>query len=337
MSRFNTIKMRLRVALLAGLGMIAAAQLSAQDVESLTTPAAPDPNIFNHLDVGVTLGSTGIGIDLSTHLTDRFRIRAGVDYTPHIEVPMSFSLQSYTADGGVNVGNFDKLQGYMKSLTGIDVDDKVEMNGTPTMTNAKLLVDYFPWASKGWRVTAGFYVGSRKIAKAVNTMGEMPSLLAVNIYNNFYDRIMDDAIYDEPIYSGANGDVYLDPFMIDEMREKFQNTGRMGIHVGDFKDGKPYMMQPDSDGTVSARAFVNSFKPYLGLGYTSNLDPSHRFKLDVDCGVMMWGGSPKLIAHDGTVITDLENIKGKPGDYVDIMNTFSVYPVLSVRFSCRLF
>ena len=66
-------------------------------------------------------------------------------------------------------------------------------------------------------------------------------------------------------------------------------------------------------------------------------DRSKRFTLDVDCGMMIWGGSPSLVTHDGTNLTkDVVNIKGKPGDYVDLMTTFKVYPVVSVRFAYKL-
>ena len=291
-------------------------------------------NVFNHLEGGVGIGSTGIGLNLATSLTDHMRIRAGVDFTPHFAVPMSFSLQSYTDAGGVNTSNFDKLQRYMKKLTGYEVDDRVELDGKPTMTNFKLLFDVYPWADKGWRVTAGFYLGSRRVAKAINTMGEMPSLLAVNIYNHFYDFIMSDDAIDKPIF----GDTYLDPFMVDELRDDLEGEGYMGIHIGDYKDGRPYMMQPDYDGMVKVNAFVNRFKPYAGLGYTGEVGKDRRWKLDVDCGVMMWGGTPSLMTHDGVNLSkDVINIKGKPGDYVDVMKTFKVYPVISFSVSYRFF
>ena len=315
---------------------VQAATMTAQTAASAGQPQVinADRNIFSHLEVGVGVGTTGIGIDLATHITDHLRVRAGVDFTPHIKVPMSFSLQSYTDEGGVNAGNFEKMQSYMKKLTGIDVDDRVDLDGVPTMTSFKLLFDVYPWVDRGWRFTAGFYAGGRRAAKALNTMGEMPSLLAVNIYNNFYDYIMSDDAIDKPIF----GNTYLDPFMVDEIREDLEGQGYMGIHVGDYKDGRPYMMQPDKDGMVKVSAFVNRFKPYVGLGYTGDLGKTKRWKLDVDCGMMMWGGTPSLIVHDGVNLSkDIVNIKGKPDDYVDMMKAFKVYPVVSVSVSYRIF
>lgn len=313
--------------------LTAAFMLSLHAVQAQKTTLNNQP--FRDFNVGVSLGTTGVGVDASIHITDYVRARAGFDVIPHFNVPMSFSLQSYTDGVGVNADNFDKLQKYMYNLTKVEVDDMVEMDGTPTMTNFKLLFDVYPWKSKGWRATVGFYAGSRKVAKAVNTMSEMPSLIAVQIYNKYYEHIMSDEAMDEPFF----GDIYLDPYLVEDLRQKLEAQGQMGIHVGDFKDGTPYMMQPDKNSMVKTSAFVNSFKPYVGLGYTGDLlSENQRWKIDVDCGVMIWGGSPKLITHDGTDLThDVTNIKGKPGDYVDLMKSFKVYPVVSVRFAYTLF
>lgn len=321
-------------------GALAAAIMSliaitgrAQNAEA-TESTWRNRNYLSHLEAGVGVGTNGIGINVATNVTDYVRVRAGFDFTPHIAVPMSFSLQSYTDGGGVNANNFDKLQNYMRKLTGIEVDDQVDMDGKPTMTNFKLLVDVYPLRDKRWRVTAGFYWGACRVAKAINTMGEMPSLLAVNIYNNFYDYIMSDDAIDKPIFGGT----YLDPFMVDDLREDLADDGYMGIHVGDYKDGRPYMMQPDSDGMVKVNAFVNSFKPYVGLGYTGEFGAEKKWKLDVDCGMMMWGGTPSLYTHDGTNLSkEVINIKGKPGDYVKLMKGFKVYPIVSVSISYKFF
>lgn len=298
--------------------------------------ASGNHNIFRHFDLGVQAGTTGIGIDLSTHITDHVRLRVGGDFMPHISVPMSFSLSSYHG-GVVTAGNFGKMKDMMYQLTGTDVDDKVEMEGVPVMNNFKFLIDIYPWSDKGWRVTAGFYSGPRRVARAINTIDEMPSLLAVNMYNRFYDYIMDDDVYDKPLYTYTDGEKFLiDPYLIDDLRERMGGEGYMGIHVGDFKDGTPYMMHPDRDGKVKVSAFAKKVKPYAGLGYTGNI--GDRMKLDVDCGAMMWGGSPTLVTHDGTDLThDVVNIQGKPGDYVKLMSKFKVYPVLNIRLSWRIF
>lgn len=291
------------------------------------------PVLFRNLDLGVSVGTTGVGINLSTGITKNIRMRAGFDYMPRFTVPLSFSLQSYT-DGGVHSGNFETMQKYMKRLTGIDVDDRVEMDGKPLMYNFRLIFDVYPWADKGWRFSAGMYIGSKKVAKALNTMGEMPSLLAVNIYNHFYDYFMETDFYETPIY----GDYYLDPFLVEDVRADLSENGHMGIHIGDFKDGRPYMMQPDKDGMVKASAYANAFRPYVGLGYTGPLTKNKRLNFDVDCGMMMWGGSPSIITHDGVDLTsDVVNIKGKPGDYVDFFKGVKVYPVLTFTLSYRLF
>jgi hypothetical protein len=52
---------------------------------------------------------------------------------------------------------------------------------------------------------------------------------------------------------------------------------------------------------------------------------------------MFWG-KPDLYTHDGTNLTkDVENIKGKVGDYVDLIGGLKVYPSISVRFTKTLF
>jgi hypothetical protein len=52
---------------------------------------------------------------------------------------------------------------------------------------------------------------------------------------------------------------------------------------------------------------------------------------------MFWG-KPDLYTHDGTNLTkDVEGIKGKVGDYVDLIGGLTVYPSISVRFTKTIF
>lgn len=291
-------------------------------------------NVFNHLDLGLTLGSTGIGIDLATPITDYLQLRTGVSYLSGLSVPFSFGLTGYSG-GVVTNSNFDRVSSFMRDLTGYEMDDDVRVSGKPKMFNYKLMVDVFPFrGNRHWHFTAGFYVGPEKIANAVNVMEEMPTLLTMNIYNRLYNYFTETDFIDTPLYD----DIYLDPDVADELKDTFSRYGRMGIHVGNFKDGKPYMMEPDKEGTVKVNAFVNRFRPYVGFGYGGAATKDGRLRVSFDAGVMMWGGSPRLITNDGTDLTrDVSDIGGDVGRTVDLIKTFKVYPVLNFRISYRLF
>ena len=315
--------------------------VSAQEMKNVSE----DCGVFRHLDASVSLGTTGIGIDVSSPIGNYVNLRAGFDYMPHFHHNMTF---------GVQVGDnpkesdykFGRLSGLLEGMTGYKIDNKIDMIGEPAYYNFKFLVDVFPLKNnKKWHITAGFYLGPSKIAKAYNTTEDMPSLMAVGIYNNMYDKILAG----EPL---INTDAIKDVFLPYEVEEAFLYYGRMGVHVGDYArdiydsngqllhaKGDPYLMVPDENGMAKASVKVNSFKPYLGIGYGGRLlKNSDKYHIAVDCGVLFWGGTPSIITHDGTdMANDLENITGKVGDYVDLLKAFKVFPVLNVRFTKSLF
>ena len=298
-----------------------------------------DPCILNHLDVGISVGSTGAGLDLALPLTEFGRVRVGVDWLPKISVPMSFNLDTYS--DGMPTGNFNNVASMLYDMTGIEIDETVHMKGKASMWNFKLLIDFFPIPkNKHWYITAGFYAGTSMIAKAINAGDEKPTLVGLNIYNRAYEYFTNlESIYDVPL-GGGN---YMDPDKVEELQEKFNRYGRMGIHIGDFKDGKPYIMDPAPDGSLVAKAFVNHFKPYLGIGYTTDIDKKKRWHFGLDLGALFWGGAPDVINHDynsGKNVNftkDLTNIKGKVGDYMKVVKALPVYPMVNIRFSYSIF
>ena len=121
-------------------------------------------NILQHLDVSITLGTTGVGFDLASPIGDYLQVRAGYAFMPRFHHNMSFGVQvGETYDDAV----FNRLAFMMESFTGYRVDNKIEMIGEPTFNNAKLLVDVFPFKNnKHWHFTAGVYWGPSKIAEA---------------------------------------------------------------------------------------------------------------------------------------------------------------------------
>lgn len=285
---------------------------------------------FNHLDLGVTVGTTGIGLELGSHINDMFRVRAGFSYIPQIEVKMNFGIEGKRKDDTGNwiTTKFDSMADRFKDITGLEINDNIDMVGKPNFYNGNLLIDFFPIKNNAFHVTAGFYYGSSKVAKTCNAIEDMASLLGVSMYNNMYQKIEAG----EPLY----GDVYLDP----ELEDRFKNIGEMGIHLGDNKKtGDPYMMKPDENSMVKANVFVNSFKPYLGVGYGGKIAKNNdNIRIEVDCGAMFWGGTPKIVTHDGTNLSkDINNIRGKVGDYVSFIKTLKVYPVVNLKVSFRVF
>lgn len=321
---------------------------------------------FQHLDVGVNLGTTGIGVDVSMPVHDIVCLRTGFNYMPRVEVPMTFGIQ-VGDDPATSDSKFAKMASVLQDLTGNPVSDHVDMIGKAKMWNWNFLVDVYPLKNnKHWRVTAGFFLGPSTIAESYNKTESMASLVAVGIYNNMYNKLHGKTkrelasvkLVDLSVLGPNYSDIYFDLDMLVKLQEGFDGAGRMGIHLGDFKnryvtdengeivkdeDGNPiklpYFMTPDDDDMVKADMKVNAFKPYIGVGYEGRLVKGNdRLTVAVDGGIMLWGGKPSLITHDGTdLIHDVEGITGKVGSYVDVMSKLSVYPTLSVRFAYTIF
>ena len=312
---------------------------------------------FKHLDFGVTMGSTGLGIDVSTPINKYVQVRTGFEIMPHFEKSLHFDIQSfgYNESGQLQSSQFDKMADMLEALTNYRATPSVEMVGKPTFWNYKLLVDVFPFRNKRWHITAGFHWGPSKIAEAVNALNDAPSLVAVNIYNKLYEK----AESGEAVYNGM------------ALSTDWLQYGRMGIHLGDYVDryvtttvveydeygdfvrsyedyvrdangnkiNEPYRMEPDNNCTVSATVKVNSFRPYLGFGYGGRLlKNDNRYHISFDAGLMFWGGTPAITTHDGVNLSkDVTNIGGKVGDYVDLISGVKVYPVINLRITRKLF
>ena len=321
---------------------------------------------FNHLDLGVTMGSTGLGIDLASPFGNNIQLRTGFEIMPRIEQKMTFDIQSFDESGNMTEGRFERMSSRLEQFMGYKADSEVRMVGKPTLWNFKFMIDWYPFRSKNWHFTAGFHWGPSKIAEAVNDLDDAPSLVAVNIYNNIYDRVSKGLpIYADITLGGSDAEAII-------------QNGRMGIRVGNYKDQyitethpatdengdyiddgqggyvlvteyvldangnripMPYRMEPDANCTVSAKVEVNNFKPYLGFGYGGRLvKGDDRYRISFDAGLMFWGGTPSIITHDGTNLSkDVTDIGGKVGRYVDFISGIKAFPVLNLRITRTLF
>jgi len=327
---------------------------------------------FKHLDLSLTAGSTGFGFDVSMPLNNTFALRAGYAFMPHFKKALHFDVE-VGDDPTQSKSKFNRLSGMLEDIMGYKVDDEVTMDGMPTYWNWKLMVDIKPFRNKHWHITAGVYAGNRQVAKAANSMKDMPSLVAVSVYNQLYYKASNDL----PIINLNGSDIYLnDPSSEVDLKSKFLSYGQMSIYMGDYtKDvlyeedvvspydqfigenyyaegdiihhkgdvmiakGSPYRMVPDENSMVRAYAYASRFKPYLGFGYGGQLFKNDdTWQISFDCGAMFWGGTPQIITHDGTdLVNDVTNVRGKVGDYIDIIKKFRAFPVLNVRITKRIF
>ena len=367
------------------LAMMAACSISvvqAQDSESTSTSWFKQNKVFQNLDVSVSAGTTGIGIDVASMIGDYVQLRAGYDYMPRYKTELLFPVEIggqpavvYDDNGTRIATTFDRLSKMLKDFTGFQVDEAITMLGHPTVNNFKFLVDVYPFKqNRHWHFTAGFYWGPSQFAYAENSTLSMTSLLAVNMYNQMYDK----CVKDDPIISIEGDDSEENPginiFLPEAYRQKIVNYGRMGFHAGYYKNdvyytypedvysepdddgevellhkagetvllhkaGDPYMVEPGADGMVTARAKAKSFKPYLGFGYGGRLLKNRDdWQVSFDAGAMFWGGTPDLYTHDGTNLTkDVTDVTGKVGDWVHFIGGLKFYPVINVRFTKTIF
>ena len=321
-------------------------------------------NIFQHLDLSVTAGTTGIGIDVASPVGEYVQLRAGYEFMPRFTKKMEFALmidgkpaRQYDASGNRVQTRFDRMAELLYQVAGFEIEDHADMNGKPTMNNFKFFVDVFPFKNnKHWHFTAGLYWGPSQFAVADNTTESMVSLLSVALWNRMYDK----AVNDEPIVDldglGLSEEEQEKWWILGMVPTGFYDTikdiGRLGFGIGYFKEdvldnagnvihkaGDRYVVEAGSDGMVHVKAKSKPFKPYVGFGYGGNLLKGRDdWKVSFDAGAMLWGGTPDLYVHDGTNLTvDVENIGGQVGKYVDVFKMFKAYPVLNVRFTKRLF
>lgn len=295
---------------------------------------------LEHVAVSANVGTMGISLEASTPVNEWVNVRAGLNFMPTINATMGFGVQvgdekekKYDANGNRIETKFEKMASMMKGFTGYEIDDRVDMACEANWTNAKVMVDVLPFSNKDWHFTAGFYWGTKIIGRACNTTEDMTTTVGVGIYNSMYERVMNL----EPVLSYPEKDVAV--YLPYEFEEALERYGRMGMHVGDFNStGKPYMMVPDKDGTVRAKAKVNSFKPYVGFGWDHAIADYPEWRFGFDAGILFWGGVPNVYTHDGTSLTqDVDNLEGKVGRIISLVNCFPVYPVLEFKITRKIF
>lgn len=232
--------------------------------------------IFDHVGVGLSVGTDGIGFDLAAPLTNYVAVRAGFAAIPAFK----FNKNIHVNDNGDAATYYNK----------VDIETKVKR------FDAKLLFDFYPFKKGSFHLTAGAYIGDYTLATIRNT---------------------------SPILKNP------------------ADYGTAGLILGDYR------ITTDKNGNAEIKVKTNGFKPYVGLGFGRAVTKK-RFTVSCDFGVQFWGrpgvyakakkgllGEPKEHRFKYTDLSDEDDKDLK--DAIKTIEKISVYPVLSIRLTGRLF
>lgn len=265
-----------------------------------------DQLIFNHLGIGISVGTTALSINASTVLTPYFGIRAGINIWPAIKMRSNMHL-------GSRIQNWETgdLVKYVEELNEVLSDDQqipmempdmVDLHVKPKLTAGHILIDYYPFPHhSNFHLTTGFHVGTGTVIDIHNR--HEGSLLPVTLWNNAME----------------------DPNTQDIVKE--YGLEPIGLLLGD------YFLAPDEDGNLDARIRVSGFRPYLGLGFGRAV-PRKRIGCQFDLGVQFWG-SPKVVVNGETLQPD--RVGDQLDDALSLVSRIKVFPVMTFRLVGRIF
>lgn len=301
-------------------------------------------SFFHKWEISATAGSTGVGIDVASPINEHLTARVGFQYLPTISIKKPYSMSSVGTVGQnltpeEQAQKMDHLCEFLGEMINSDkVDSKVDMAHQLNFKNARVLIDWHPFHNKNWYFTTGVFIGPKKIARAINTNKEAPTMLAVKMYNTIYDQIKDLEEWEYPTLSLGSYSFELDPITGTAVKDRFMYYGSVAVQMGTFPDGTPHYLTPDDYGLMQVKATTSMVKPYVGFGYEHSLDNDKRWYFSFNFGTMIFGKAPHIICDDGVCLThDVEGINGEVGDMLKIIKNTVVYPNLEIRLAYRIF
>ncbi len=267
-----------------------------QSEAAVAAPTGGKP--FERLGVYIDVGTTGIGLDVATSLNNHFVLKAGFSMLP-FALTNTFDLAAPDFDlSGHPL--YSTLLSEGLPTKSADVPSEVDVEAKLGLMNGRILVDYYPWASSGFHLTAGAYIGQSHL---VSIEGRLPQKL-----NDAIDRVKK--------YEADNPGA-----------PKFDLFPAVDIN-GESIDTK------ELNGKVDASVDINTVKPYLGLGFGRSI-PKRRIGFQFELGAM-YLGMPTL----GSTNAKLKKALNKDGgdfNIAEYAGYLQIYPVISFKLTGRIF
>ena len=151
--------------------------ISILSIFGLTTTHAQYNNdvewgLFNHMSVGLGLGTTGISVDVAAPICPYVAVRAGADILPDIKFRPALDL-------GFN----QEIKDFVYEWFNERLPDKIDFDGKLKYTAGHLLFDVYPFKNSSFHVTAGAYLGNKELVN-MNTLGYEFLLKTIYDYNH---------------------------------------------------------------------------------------------------------------------------------------------------------
>ena len=151
--------------------------ISILSIFGLTTAHAQYNNdvewgLFNHMSVGLGLGTTGISVDVAAPICPYVAVRAGADILPDIKFRPALDL-----------GFDQEIKDFVYEWFNERLPDKIDFDGKLKYTTGHLLFDVYPFKNSSFHVTAGAYLGNKELVN-MNTLGYEFLLKTIYDYNH---------------------------------------------------------------------------------------------------------------------------------------------------------
>ena len=159
-----------------------------------TRQCVSDRKWFNHIDVAGTIGTSGLGFDISVPMSEWAQLRVGGVWMPYFHFDPSFGVEvAEDLPEDMQGERFQHISDMMTNLLGTKPELRVKMEGDLSMSNFKCLVDIFPIKkNRNFHVTVGFYYGGTNLITAGVSQYSMRNLTAIGALNSLYKKALSD-------------------------------------------------------------------------------------------------------------------------------------------------